>query len=167
MATNPLTRNLRDGQLVISDGAGSPTSLTLTLDNGDLEWTEPEEEVEIKDRGVLDHVRPGDEQSCELSYSAMWVHLIGDTITGSSDGVQLYELLNNIHDTYTSVRTVGEKFCTKHEFTVNSPDNVSGRGEKVTFAAVWKKSLRMGEGDPNSVQFNGGNWETRPTIARV
>ena len=63
MATNPLTRNLRDGQLVISDGAGSPTSLTLTLDNGDLEWTEPEEEVEIKDRGVLDHVRPGDQQS--------------------------------------------------------------------------------------------------------
>jgi len=162
-------RNLRDGQLVISDGQGTPVSLTLILDTGDLSWTETENEVLVLDRGSINanaHVRDGDDVPCELSFSAAWLDLIDNTASAGG-AVQLYEFINNVGSNYTTVGTTGEKFQLKYVFTVTGPSG--HQNETITFAKVWKRSFEMSEGDDpgNTISFTGASLETRPTIAKA
>lgn len=169
MAVENLTRNMRNGELVVSDGnPGTATSVTLVLDEGDLQWTENVETIEVKDRGVLHHTRPGDEMSCDLSYSVKWVQLIADTVTGSSDPAQYYELISNRNSAYYTTDQCGSQFTTKHVFTVASPCGTAGVGERITFAKVYSTSRQLQEGnDWNKISFTGKNFETKPAIARV
>lgn len=165
MTVSTLTRNLRDGQLAVSDGAGTPLTVTLTLDEGDLNWTETEETVEVLDRGVLDHTRPGNQVPCDISFSIKWNQLISKT-ANSSDGNVLYEMVNNLGSTYTSTSGTGQQFTLKYTFTCTSP--TAAGTETVVFAKVFKQSLDMSEGDDyNTVSFSGRDFETKPTIARV
>lgn len=164
MAVSTLTRNLRDGQVVVNDGGGTAKTVTLTLDEGDLSWNEPEETVQVSDRGVLDHTRPGNQVACSLSFSLKWNQLISFTAL-SSDGNVFYEMVNNLGSNYTSTSGTGQQFTLEYVFTVTSP---SGSGsEAITFAKVFKNSLDMSEGDDwNKIVFNGTDFEERPTIAR-
>lgn len=165
MAVSTLTRNLRDGQLVVNDGAGSPKTVTLTLDEGDLSWTETLETREISDRGALDHTRPGNEVPCDMSFSIKWNQLISYT-ANSSDGNVLYEMVNNIGGGYTSTSGTGQQFTLEYVFTCTSP--TAAGTETVTFAKVFKTSMDMSEQeDYNTISFSGRDFETRPTVARV
>lgn len=166
MSTDPLTRNLRDGELIVSDAASH--SITLTLDMGGLSWTENEETVQVDDRGILGHVRPGNQRPCDLSYSLKWVHLIGDSVTGSGDDVQFYELINQRANDYAGFGQAGEKYMLKHQFTVTAPGQGANESERITFAKVYKVSCNPSEGDDfNQISFTGIDYETRPVIARV
>lgn len=164
MATSTLTRNLRDGQMVVKDGGGTPKSLTLTLDEGDVSWNEPLETVQVFDRGVHDHTRPGNAVSCTMSFGVKWNQLISFTAL-SSDGNVFYEMVNNLGSNYTSTSGTGQQFTLKYEFTVTSP---SGSGsELITFNKVFKNSLDMSEGDDwNKIVFNGTDFEPKPVITR-
>lgn len=165
MGVTNIVRNLRDGQLVITDG-GSET-LTLALDNGDLSWSEPENDVQILDRGSLDHARDGDEAPVELSFSAMWTNLINASEGGGSAGSanQLYEMINNSGDTYTSVASTGHKYQLKHAFTVIDP--AGNNTELIEFNNVYKQSLECAEGDDaNTITFSGIDFEVEPTITQ-
>lgn len=165
MTVSTLSRNLRDGQMVVNDGAGSPKTVTLTLDEGDVSWTETLETREIMDRGALDHTRPGNEVACDLSFSIKWNQLISYT-AASSDGNVLYEMVNNLGSVYTSTSGTGQQFTLEYVFTCTSP--TSSGTETVTFAKVFKTSMDMSEGDDyNTVSFSGRDFETKPTIARV
>ena len=80
MAVTNIVRNLRDGQLVIKDGTpGTPQSLSVLIDEGNLKWTERSNTVEVKDRGSIadGHLRKGDDESVLLSFTARWTQLIG------------------------------------------------------------------------------------------
>lgn len=161
------TRNLRDDEIVVSDGGSQ--SLTLLLDEGDLSWTEPENTVIVLDRGILDHTRPGDEEPIDLSYSVKWTSLISLTVTGSGDGSAFYEMINNFDGTsYTSIAPAGEKFALRHQFTLTDPAAGALTSEQITFSQVFKTSLSMSEGDDfNTISFSGTDFETQPIIVRV
>lgn len=167
MAVGTLTRNLRDGQISIGDGSGK--TLTLTLDNGDLSWEVPEEDtIEIKDRGVLDHTRPGDQLSGSLSYSAKWVALIGESVTSSADPTQFYEIINNNESFYTTTSGTGQKFTLQHAFVVTDPGAGATTDEQITFDKVYKTNCSVAEGDDaNTVSFDGVNFETKPKIQQI
>ena len=166
MAVDTKTRNLRDGTYKIEDGASA--TLTLVLDEGDLKWSEVgTETIEVKDRGVLSHTRPGDQMSCQLSFTLKWVHLIGDTITGSSDGTQFYEFVTNRNSTYASTLSAGEQFALRHIWEIAAPGGGASTSERITFAKVYCESLEMGEGNEyNTIAFSGRDFEVRPTIVR-
>lgn len=167
MAYSNLTRNLRDGQIVIKDGTATPISTTLLLDTGDLSWTEKKNTIEVKDRGVLSHTRPGDQETVDISFSVKWTHLIQGSVT-FSDGHMLYELFNELDSLYVSTSGDGEQYTLKIEFTVAAPAGVASTGEKIVFAKVYQESLQCGEGtDFNKIDFKGKDFETRPTISRV
>ena len=167
MARDALVRNLRDGELVISDGTSTPLTITLVLDEGDLSWTESEEAVQVLDRGVLAQVRPGNEVPVEISFSAKWNQLIGSSVSGSGDATELYEILNNRSSNFSSTRAVGEKYTLKYVFTVTAPGAVTTTDEIVTFLYVFKTSMEMGEGDEmNTINFSGTDFETIPLITR-
>ena len=169
MAVSQIVRNLRDGELTIKDGTTpTPLSLTVVLDEGDLNWTEKSNTIEVKDRGSISegHTRPGEEESVSLSFSAKWTQLIGKSVE-STDPLQLYEFLMMASGTdVVSTSTEGEQQTLQLEFVVYDPAQSSS--EKVTFQKVYRESITMSEGnDFNLISFNGRDFETAPSISRI
>ncbi|MEZ6056549.1 MAG: hypothetical protein R3C01_07580 [Planctomycetaceae bacterium] len=163
-----LTRNLRDGELVIRDGSNVPQSLTVLLDEGDLSWTMKQQTIEVKDRGSIaaGHLRPGDDESVALSFTAKWTQLISRSVD-NADPLSLYETLMMSPGTgLVSTSQPGEQQTLTLEFTVLDPAGV--RSEKITFAKVYRESLTMSEGDDaNLISFSARSFSTEPTIVRI
>lgn len=68
------TKNLRHGRLRVQSG-DTPTALTKTLafTDGDFTWTRTKNVNPILDRGRLSHLRQGDQQGVEWSFTAKFV----------------------------------------------------------------------------------------------
>jgi hypothetical protein len=169
MAVSNLVRNLRDGELVIRDGATpTPNALTVLLDEGDLTWTQRANTIEVKDRGSVaaGHTRKGDEESVALSFTAKWTQLVGKA-ANPADALQLYELLMFLSGAgVVSTSGDGEQDTLQLEFTIVDPAGVAS--EKVTFAKVYRESLTMSEGNEfNLISFSGRDFEPAPVVARA
>jgi len=166
MAVSNLTRNLRDGELAIKDGSG--TQLTVLLDQGDLTWTQRQQTIEVKDRGSIagGHLRPGDDESTTISFTAKWTQLIGKSAS-SGDPLQLYEALTFQPESgVTSTSPTGQQQTLTFEFTVIDPAGVAS--EKITFSKVYRETLTMSEGDEaNLIAFTGRAFQVSPTIQRL
>jgi len=166
MAVSNITRNLRDGELIIKDG--SSASLTVLLDQGDLTWTQRQQTIEVKDRGSISagHLRKGDDESISLSFTAKWTQLIGKAAS-AGDPLQLYEMLTFQSGTgVVSTSTAGQQQTLTLEFRVVDPAGVAG--EKITFSKVYRETLTMSEGDEtNLIAFTGKAFQTAPVVARL
>lgn len=167
MAVSNITRNLRDGELVIKD-SGLAGSLTVLLDEGDLTWTQRQNTIEVKDRGSISagHTRKGDEESVSISFTAKWTQLLGAAID-AADPLQLYEMLT-FHQAAElgSTSAAGEQETLTFEFSIIDPAGVAS--EKVTFEKVYRESLTMSEGDDsNLISFSGRAFQTAPTVTRL
>jgi hypothetical protein len=168
MPNAPVTRNLRDGELLIKDGSTSPQTLTVLLDEGDLSWTHKQHTIEVKDRGSIanGHTRPGDDEATTLSFSAKWTQLIGKS-HNAADPLTLYEAL--MFQTGASVQSTskpGEQNTLTLEFTVTDPAGIAN--EKIVFTKVYRESLTMSEGEKtNLIAFSGRSFSTGPTVTRV
>lgn len=168
MPVTNITRNLRDGELIIKDGSTPAQSLTILLDAGDLTWTQRQRTLEIKDRGSIanGHTRRGDDESIALSFSARWTQLIGKSAS-SGDPLQLYEVLMFASGTgIVSTSPAGQQQTLTLEFRIVDPAGAAG--EKVTFENVYRESLTMSEGDDsNTIAFTGRAFQTAPVVARL
>jgi len=168
MAVSQLTRNLRDGELVIKDGSGTPKTLTVLLDEGDLSWTQRQRTIEVKDRGSIaaGHLRKGDEESVQLSFTARWTQLLGKS-ADSADPLQLYEtLMFTAGAGIVSTSSPGQQETLTFEFTVVDPAGTAS--EKIVFPKVYRETLTMSEGDDsNVIAFTGRSFATAPVVSRV
>ncbi len=169
MAVTNLVRNLRDGELVIKDGtSGTPLSMTVLLDEGDLSWVNRSNTIEVKDRGSISagHTRKGDDESVSISFTAKWTQLIGKSAS-SADPLQLYEMLMFVSGTnVSSTSSDGEQDTLQFEFTIVDPAGVAS--EKITFSKVYRETLTMSEGDDfNVINFSGRDFESEPVITRA
>lgn len=163
-----MTRNLRDGELVILDGSNPPLSMTVVLDEGDLSWTSRLQTIEVKDRGSIasGHTRPGDDESTELSFKAKWTQLIGRSHS-PADPLALYEMLMFQPGAgLQSTSQPGEQNTLTLAFTVTDPAGLAS--EKIVFAKVYRESLTMSEGEKaNLIAFSGKSFATAPTVTRI
>lgn len=168
MAISQITRNLRDGELVIKDGANPPLTLTVVLDEGDLTWTQRQRTIEVKDRGSIaaGHTRKGDEESISLSFTARWTQLLGKSVN-SADPLQLFELLTFATGAdITSTSAPGEQDTLTFEFTVLDPAGVAS--EKIRFSKVYRETLTLSEEkDANLIAFTGRSFSTQPVVTRL
>jgi hypothetical protein len=168
MPTSQLTRNLRDGELVILDGAAPPQSLTIILDEGDLTWTQRQKTLEIKDRGSIaaGHTRRGDDESVSLAFTARWTQLLSRSVS-ASDPLAFYEMLMFTPGAnVVSTSQPGEQRTLTLQFTVLDPAGIAS--ERITFEKVYRESLTMAEGnDSNTIAFSGRAFQTQPTVTRV
>ncbi|MCA9053861.1 MAG: hypothetical protein KDA75_08490 [Planctomycetaceae bacterium] len=168
MPASQLTRNLRDGELVLLDGSDPPKSLTLVLDEGDLSWTQRQRTIEVKDRGSISagHTRRGDDESVSLSFSAKWTQLLGRSIS-AADPLALYEMLMFSDGAgIASTSRPGEQDTLTLQFTVVDPAGLAT--ERITFERVYRESLTMSEGnDSNVIAFSGRAFQTTPTAQRL
>ncbi len=168
MAVTNITRNLRDGELVIKDGSTTPLVLTVVLDEGDLTWTERQRTIEVKDRGSIlnGHTRKGDEESISISFTAKWTQLLGQSAS-PTDPLQLYEMLTFADgSTVESTSAAGEQDTLTFEFTVLDPAGVAS--ERIVFSKVYRETLTMSEDkEANLIAFAGRAFVPQPVVSRV
>lgn len=160
-------KNLRDGQLVVKDGAGSPVSLTVLFAAGDLSWTVGYDNKIVMNRGAMHHARRGNDVPLKMSFSAAWVQLWGKNAS-AGESAQLYEMLNDEGtSTFASTGSGCEPHQLTFEFTVS--DECDGKDEKVTFSRMMTDSVQCSEGDEqNTISYSGTSaTQRKPTIARV
>lgn len=81
--------NFRDGALTIKDNAGTPHTLAVTLMDGNFAWSEKRDIKIIRARGLLDHLRLGDEQVMPVSFKFKYTELLGASVTP-------YEILKGV-----------------------------------------------------------------------
>lgn len=167
MAFSTAVRSMRDGQLVIKDGAGTPVSVTVACDEGDLQWTETETTSELRCRGTATGFIKGEDSFCTVQFSVKVSQLISQS-ENPSDAVAVYEILrNNIDgDLYTST-SAGGVYTVDLEFTIVDPAGGTGTGEKVTFNDFLAETVTFQEGTPNMLNVSGKIPATRPVIERT
>lgn len=79
MANRPRTLDFKKARILITDGT-TPTanSLEVFIGEGTLQYNRRRNIDYIKNRGILDHTREGDEEPLELSLSAAWESIISN-----------------------------------------------------------------------------------------
>ena len=157
------TRNLRDGQIKIIDGTSvTPLEVTLTLEQGDLTYSEKKEYKQIRDRGVLDHVRAGDEMVVPVAFSVKL-----DRVAEATSPVTLHDALtkSGSASAWVSVAGSGEPYATKVEFTTLDPAG-GADDEVITFNKFFVEEIAFAEGDDyNTLSVTGFSFETAPTYS--
>ncbi len=140
----------------------------MLLDEGDLSWVQRLRTIEVKDRGSIaaGHLRKGDDESVQLSFTARWTQLLGKSVN-SADPLQLYETLMLASGSgVASTSPAGQQQTLTFEFTVVDPAGVAS--EKIVFPKVYRETLTMSEGDDsNLIAFTGRSFATAPTVSRI
>jgi len=115
------TRNIRDGELIVTDG--NAQTVTLDLEDSGLSWEETRAVINVLDRGDLSHMRQGDEVPVTGSIGLKFQQFYGNASTPSlreiftrtgnatawsstnADGGDVYtvSLVFNIYDVDSSV----------------------------------------------------------------
>jgi hypothetical protein len=160
-------KNLRDGQLVVKDGSGTPKTITVLFATGDLQWTEAKDNKIVMNRGSMHHARTGNDVPLKMSFSAGWVQLIGKSVS-AGESVQLLEILTDRGgSTFASTGSACEPYQLTFEFTV--ADTCDGKDELVSFVNMMTDTVTCQEGDEqNTISYSGtSSTATYPTITRV
>lgn len=64
------TRNLRDAEIWVLDGSPTPKAMILPLTEGDLSFTEKDNDFIVMNRGKIDSRKQGDEAVLDISFTA-------------------------------------------------------------------------------------------------
>ena len=154
-------RSLKDGTIVLADAGGTAgaNKVTVTVEEGDLSYTERSPANIISDRGVLDHARKANEEPLELSFSVRFQSFsLHSTLT-------VYDMLTKTGGAaaFTSDEPSSDVWAIIVEFTIADP--AGGSSEVVTFARFLPEEISFQEGDPhNALSVSGRGVETAPTI---
>lgn len=158
------TRNLRDGTIYITDGT-TPTAndLEVTVDEGDLSWTEDIEVKVVHDRGTLDHFRSGNEVPCSLRFTVKYQELFV-----SSGDPTFYQAMKKVGQasSWESTVTDSDLFHFHLDFYVAAQG--SNTPERMRFEDCVLKNIQFSEGDEyNTVQAELVCLKTAPTLSKT
>ena len=144
-------KNLRDGTIKVqvdNDGGGNAGEVEVTLDNGDLNWTESRPVEMISDRGTLDHARRAvQDQLVELTFSVMYQ----DHLDPNSAVPTVYEALTRQGAAALWVsQNLGDSddYSVNLEFVVTDP--AGGSDEEINFDLFNITNIDFEEGDPTN-----------------
>ncbi len=166
MPNAPITKNIRDGVLKIQDGDSNEIEVKL-VDSG-LSFTTHDNKVHVLDRGVLDHMRPGDEQAVDVNLNLKFTQFISHD---DGEDVTPYEAITNTGNAADWVSTNddgGDVYTVTLEFTISNPDSTK-QDEVITFAkCAFETPADFGEGaDYSTLVVSGKDFETAPTIEKA
>mgnify|MGYP001603984751 CR=1 FL=1 len=156
------TRNLRDGEITLKDGTGTPLTVVLTLEQGDMSWTDRRNYVKVLDRGVLDHVRAGDQEPVVLSFSVKI-----DRVSEPTSPVTLYNALRKMGAaaSWLSVGQTHEPYALLVQFRMLDPAGGADH-EIITFNKFFPEEVTMDEGEEfNTVSASGFAYITSPAFS--
>lgn len=160
MSLDGIHRSMRDSSLTIEDATGTPQDVTVETTTGDFTWTNAREYMQVSKRGVLDHVRPGNEVAVVFSCSAQWSVLYGSAASGPEE---LYEFVM-IRSGLSIVSTAPSGWDTALTLVLVTTDP-NGGTETATFNYCYFESVECAEADDgNTISLSGFDFETEPTI---
>lgn len=162
--TIPVTKNLRDGVITIYDGTSyTPNELEVIIEEGNLTFKEEKTVVEVKDRGALSHLRPGEEISVKGSFSIKFRQFLQQE--GATDP-SVYEALTKTGGASAWVSTNtdgGGVYTVGIRFEIATPTS-GEKAEKITFDPVFIPGIDFKEGDEsNELSFEFTAFQTKPT----
>lgn len=146
------SRNLRDGTIAVrvdDNGSASEGISTVTIEEGDLTWTERRPASIYLDRGRLDHARKAPDEAVTLSFSMFHQDFIDYAAPTP------YEALKGIGDAsaWISQEAESDVYATDIKFTVTNP--AGGGSEVLSFDRFIAEDIVFSEGDPNRISVSG------------
>lgn len=156
-------RNLRDGLLTILDGTTpTPLSLEIPLQTGDLNFTEMNNVITVKNRGALAYRRQGDEEEVSLSFSFKFVQW--SYANGSATGISPVDALKRRGgaSAWISAGPTCGPYAVNLKFSIVNPC-VSGDKEILTFEDFVATDIKFSEGaEANTLTVTGRSFRTKP-----
>lgn len=151
-----VTRNLRDGSIIIKDGSGSPKTLTIPISEGDFAFTVNKPTFVVMNRGVIDSRKSGDQTPTDISFSSkfeQWSYA-----SGASTGLSVRDVIDGtaaaVAAGWVSTDACGPWSVTI-EFRIADPCN-AGHYEALTFSKFHADSVQFKEGNEyNTLSLSG------------
>jgi hypothetical protein len=156
--------DLKHAIFSIKDGSGTPKTLEIKIGEGTLTFSEKRTIEYVKNRGLLDTTREGDQDPVDIRFDFIWEHLksaTGDTVPTP------YEALKKIGaaSTWTSSDSDAcQPYAVDIELVYTAPCGTDV--ETITFSDFRYESI---DGDPKAgtVSVTGKANIVAPTITRV
>jgi len=156
MAYSVIPKMRRDGKITLKDGTGSPVTLEISFETGDMTFTptKPAQTI-IRDRHQISNIRRGDEEASASGSFSLYMREF-------TDSAQAGSALDFVNQTgfYSSNVSTGatgtpriEEYCIDIEYTVEGTDN----GDDADHVATLTKCICdvvFTEGDPSTLQIN-------------
>ncbi len=168
------TRNLTHGSISLADGAGTPNTLAVALDNGDLNFTRTKTHVTVSQRGVLDHQSRGMETPVQISFSIPFSQFGSKTTQAIGPGGAVTDysvkdfLLNIGIGTLTSTNGRNDVFSVDAIFTIADPAITGDENEILTFTDLVIDDVSFAESEEfDGLTFTGTALLTEPTSVRA
>ena len=155
------TRNIRDGELIITDG--NAQTVTLDLEDSGLSWEESRAVINVLDRGVLSHMRLGDEAPATGNIGLKFQQFFGNATTPS-----LHEIFTRTGNAtgWSSTNTdLGDVYTVKMVFKIYAVDNTVLETVTFNFACL-NGAMSFAEGDEfDTFTAAFQDHEVMPTVA--
>lgn len=150
-------RTIRDGTIVVKDGA----SLTATATcDGEMSWKESHPVIEITDRGLVDHLRPGTETGMDISFNLK----VQDIYDATSATVYNILTKTGAASSATSTNDASDVYTVDIELTLADP--AGGSAEILTFEDCAITSIDFSEAeDGDRLVFTLKSMNTQPSFS--
>ena len=154
MAISSVVKNFRDGTIVLSDGTGTPLTVTIQFENGDLSISGTNqgnyEHTKYLDRGELGSIRKTNRMFPTGSFTCQMTDLSDNT-----DRL-IWDMVNKTGAFASAVSTLGataDLYTLKIVLTVEG-NNFGDSNDHVLNLNDCRCSIDFAEGDPNSFTIN-------------
>lgn len=152
MPYSTVVKTKRDGIVTIKDGTGSPVTLSVEYEEGNLTFDQPlADQTVIRDRGTIANVRKGDDQPITGSFSFYFRQF-----TDSSNPGSIRDFLVGAGNYSANVSTGSaaglpfvEEYCNTISFLVEGTDVGDAKDHEAVFSKC-TASLAFAEGDTNT-----------------
>ena len=146
----------RDGQIVLKDGTGTPVTLTVAYEEGNLSLdnlANSDAQTIVRDRNIIVSVRKSDEEPITGSFSFFF------RAFSSSDPGSVRDFITgeNAYSANVSTGASGVPFVEHFTCTLEFKVEGSDLGDSSDHVATLEKclcTLSMAEGDPNTWTLN-------------
>jgi hypothetical protein len=166
MAT--VTKNMRDSTITFYDGT-LPTaqSLVLVLEEGDFKFSTTRNVINILDRGVLSHQRPGNEEVVTGSLTIKFVEFIKQSALTTPVPYEVVTHTGAAASWVTTNTDSGDVYNFDMKLDIVDPVSANGN-ERIVLSKVFVTGVEFGEGDEyNTLAFNFQAFITAPTVSKV
>lgn len=114
-----ITMDLKKAKIYFIDGTGTPNKLEVMMDEGTMSFTSKRNIEYIKNRGLLDHTREGDEEPMDVSIDGRFSGLY----SVSGEDVTPFEFLHQVGkaSAYLSVDNQCEPYAVNIQVELDEP----------------------------------------------
>ena len=114
--------DIKNCTITILDGTGTPNTCVVKIGEGNLTWSEKKPREYLRERGVLDAVRDGDQEPMDLSIECRWDFYFSHT--GSGETVNPIEAIKKAGNASSWV-TTGADPCAPYAVDIRVDQNIS------------------------------------------